>query len=138
MSDIPSGVVVSPLAAAVFAAMLRQPLRRRISPTTGIHPSNAAELWAAFSELERVGEVWKGSRGPISVSSRPVTEMHAGLSPDMEISSEKAGELLDRTTSRVRQLLRSGELSGRKVGGRWVVRKRDVLAYANSSGRLAA
>jgi excisionase family DNA binding protein len=133
----PSGAWVSPLAAAVFSAMLRRTLRHRISPATGIDPDNATELWAAFQELERVGEAWRASR-PISVVSRPVTEMHAGLSPDMEISPKKAAELLDRTTSRVRQLLRSGELSGRKVGGRWVVRKRDVLAYANSSGRLAA
>jgi hypothetical protein len=43
-----SSAVVSPLAAAVFRELLRQPLRRRISLASGIHPDNAAELRPAF------------------------------------------------------------------------------------------
>jgi excisionase family DNA binding protein len=138
----PSGAVVSPMAAAVFTAMLRRILRHRISPATGIDPDNATELWAAFQELERVGEEWKRAHRRISVVSRPVTEMHAGLSADMEIDTEQVAELLNRTTSRVRQLLRFGELPGRKVGRRWVVRRGDVIthcaAHRNAHRKAAA
>jgi excisionase family DNA binding protein len=126
-----SGAVISPLACAVFAAMLDKPLRRRISLASGIHPGNAAELREMYAELERVGRGWMRSRR-ISVAAVPaasVTEMGSGSVADMEIDTVKAAELLRFTTSRVRQLLRAGVLPGRKVGRRWVVKKSDILAY---------
>jgi excisionase family DNA binding protein len=119
---------LSGMACAVFAAMLKRPLRRRISSASGIHPDNAAELLAAFAELNRIGGEWMASR-PISVASRPLTEINTGSVADMEIDTEKAAELLNLTTSRIRQLLRSGELQGRKVGRRWVIKRSDVLGY---------
>jgi excisionase family DNA binding protein len=66
---------------------------------------------------------------PISVVSRPLTEIGQDSAVDMEISPRKASELLRVTDSRVRQLLRSGELPGRKVGPRWLVKRSAVLAY---------
>jgi hypothetical protein len=87
-----SGALVSPLACAVFASMLRMSLRRRTSASTGIDPRNAAELLAAFHELERVGLAWMASRPRKSAGC--VTEINAGSVADMEINTEKAAELL--------------------------------------------
>jgi excisionase family DNA binding protein len=120
------------MAAAVFASMLREPLKRRISAASGIHPDNAAELRAGFDALDRVGQGWMRSQRSISVASqasRPVTEIDRGSVVDMEIDTKKASELLRQTTSRTRQLLRSGELQGRKVGRRWLVKRSAVIAY---------
>jgi excisionase family DNA binding protein len=137
----PLGGLVSPLAAAVFASMLREPLRRRTCVSTGIAPRNAAELRAAFDALDRVGEEWMRSRRSISVVPRLPrlsTEIAPGSTADMEIDTEKAAELLRLTDSRVRQLLRSGELLGRKAGRRWVVKRSAVAAYAGTSRKAAA
>jgi excisionase family DNA binding protein len=123
----PSGAVVSPMAAAVFAQMLERPLRRRICASTGIDPHNAAELREMYAELARVGQGWMASRPRKSAGC--VTEINAGSVADMEINTEKAAELLRLTDSRVRQLLRDETLPGRKVGRRWVVQKSDVLAF---------
>jgi excisionase family DNA binding protein len=128
------------MCAAVFASMLREPLKRRVSAASGIHPDNAAELRAAFDALERVGEGWMASRRPISVVSRLPrlsTEIAPASVVDMEIDTEKAAELLNLTTSRVRQLLRSGVLPGRLVGRRWVVKRSAVIAY-RVPGKTAA
>jgi excisionase family DNA binding protein len=130
-----TGAVISPMAAAVFAAMLDRPLRRRISPASGIHPENAAELRAAFDELKRVGEGWRPGR--ISVGSGCVTEIGRG-SAQQEISTQEAASMLGRTDSRVRQLLRDGTLPGRRVGRRWLVQRAAVTAYRDGAGSVAA
>src|SRR5215217_1247228 len=132
----PSGALLTGMPAAVFAEMLRVPLQRRISRASGIHPDNAAELWAAFHELDHAGKAWMALRPRKSAGS--VTEMHPASSLDMEISPKKAGELLRLTDSRIRQLLRSNELPGRRVGRRWVVKRSAVAAYAGTSRKAAA
>jgi excisionase family DNA binding protein len=128
----PSGAVIGPLACAVFSQMLERPLRRRISASTGIDPRNAAELRAAFEELDRVGREWiNQTQRLISVVPRLPrfsTEMASDSSAEM-INTKIAGEMLRLSDSRIRQLLRSGELPGRKVGRRWLVRRTAVLAY---------
>jgi excisionase family DNA binding protein len=110
---------------------------RRISPASGIDPANRAELLAAFEGLDRVGQEWMRLRRTISVASRPLMEINARSVADLEIDTEKAAELLNLTTSRVRQLLRSGDLPGRVVGRRWVVKRSAVIAY-RVAGKAAA
>jgi len=135
----PSGVLVSGMCAAGFASMLRVPLQRRISLASGIHPGNAAELREMYAELDRVGRVWMASRPRISVVSqlpRLSTEMASDSSADM-INTKIAGDMLRLTDSRIRQLLRAGELPGRKVGRRWLVKRSAVLAY-RVPGKAAA
>ena len=132
-----TGAMVAGMPAAVFASMLERPLKRRVSLASGIDPGNRVELLAALSELQRVGEEWKRQRR-ISVAAGSVTEMHPGSSLDMEISAKQAAELLDRTASRIRQLLRSGELPARKVGRRWLLKRHDVIAYCANSRKAAA
>jgi excisionase family DNA binding protein len=131
-----TGAVVSPMAAAVFAQMLARPLRRRISPGSGIHPENANELREAHAELVRVGEGWRAER--ISVGSGCVTEIGGGSMQHSEITPKEAAELLNRTDSRVRQLLRDGTLPGRRVGRRWLVQRAAVVAFRDGVGRVAA
>jgi excisionase family DNA binding protein len=123
------------MAAAVFTQMLERPLRRRISPGSGIHPENAAELRAAFVELKRVGEGWRVSH-QISVGLGPVTEIGRGL-VEREISTTEAASMLDRTTSRIRQLLRDGTLPGRHVRRRWLVERAAVTAYRDGVRKVA-
>jgi excisionase family DNA binding protein len=136
----PSGAALTPLACAVFASMLRVPLRRRTSSASGIHPDNAAELRAAYEELDRVGREWMSWQRPISVAALaavPATEMARDSVGDM-ITTEIASQMLRLSDSRIRQLLRSGELPGRKVGRRWLVKRSAVAAYAGSSRKAAA
>lgn len=59
----------------------------------------------------------------------------------MEISVRQASDRLGLDESRVRQLLRSGQLAGRTVAGRWLVRDEDVVRLrqqSNPSGRPMA
>lgn len=59
----------------------------------------------------------------------------------MEISVRQASDRLGIDESRVRQLLRSGQLAGRTLGGRWLVRDEDVARLrrqSNPSGRPMA
>lgn len=59
----------------------------------------------------------------------------------MEISVREAADRLGLDESRVRRLLRSGQLAGRAVGGRWLVRDDDVSRLrqqSNPSGRPMA
>jgi excisionase family DNA binding protein len=46
-----------------------------------------------------------------------------------EVDTRTAASLLGLTTSRVRQLLRSGEFAGRKVGNVWLVSATSVAGY---------
>jgi hypothetical protein len=120
----PTGVFVSGLRAAVFASMLRESLMRRIAPSTGIDPRNAAELREMYAELDRVGRVWMRSRRPISVAAVaavPATEMAPDSVADMEkIDTKKAGELLRLTDSRgANCCARRRCLAGRLVGVGW-------------------
>jgi excisionase family DNA binding protein len=126
-------ITITSKSAAVFAAMLDKPLRRRCSPASGIHPDTAAELLADLEVLRGAGESWRRAR-LISVVPRLPTEIDSDSSA-MEIDTGTAAELLDRTASRVRQLLRRGELAGRRVGHRWLIRRADVLSYV---GKAAA
>jgi excisionase family DNA binding protein len=119
----------------VFAEMLAKGLRRRIGPASGARPEIAAQLKADFAELRRSGDEWEAARR-ISVGVRPVTEMAAAL--PQEMSPKQAGEMLNRTDSRVRQLLRRGDLPGRRDGRRWVVRRADVEAYRDGAPRKVA
>jgi hypothetical protein len=67
-----SGALISPLAAAYFADVLRRPLRWRISAASGTPPDIAAELRAGLAELERVA---KAPRRAISVAAQHSTEI---------------------------------------------------------------
>jgi hypothetical protein len=128
--------VLDDMAAAAFAPVLGKLVRRWTSPAFGLMPEDAAVLKAGYAELVRARDVWLASRGFPS-AGRPA-EMAAVSTADMEITTLKAGELLNLTPSRVRQLCRAGLLSGRKVDGRWMVRRSAVVAYPMASRRTAA
>lgn len=126
-----SGALISPLAAAYFADALRRPLRWRISAASGTPPEIAAELQAGLEELERVA---KAPRRAISVAAQRLTEIPGEL--DAEIDTREAAKLLGRTDSRIRQLLRSGDLGGRRVGRFWVTTRGAIIDYRD--GRKGA
>ena len=47
-----------------------------------------------------------------------------------ELTATDAASMLDISTSRVRELIASGELRARKLGGRWILARDDVDALA--------
>lgn len=52
------------------------------------------------------------------------------------LSVNEAANLLDLTTGRIRQLLLSGELSGKKLNEKaWVIDRRDVEKFAKKTGK---
>ena len=59
-----------------------------------------------------------------------VSSVGSGFSQHVELSPVEASVLLGVSSSRVRQLLRSGVLYGRRVGRSWLVERSAVESYA--------
>ena len=97
----------------------------------------AAVMEAASQWLE-----WERQRGMMAGADRRPREAGApAQAPSDPLSSPEvdtgvAAHLLGVTTSRIRQLLRSGEFAGRKIGRIWLISSASVAAYRDvrSSG----
>ena len=50
------------------------------------------------------------------------------------VDAEEAAKFLRADVGHVLDLLRLGELSGRRVAGRWLLTRRSLLAYVESGG----
>jgi excisionase family DNA binding protein len=125
----------------VFAAwqmglLLREPLGRRIGElerSGRVHPAYVRQLRAAYGEIVAAGELWLERRVSVDGNAEAVvTEIGAASSQHVEITPEEASVLLDVSPSRVRQLLRSGVLHGRRVGRCWLAQRAAVVAYAGT------
>lgn len=90
----------------------------------------AAVMEAASQWLE-----WERQRGMTADADRRAEEdgppAQAPLDPlsSPEVDTRVAAHLLGVTTSRIRQLLRSGEFAGRKIGRVWLISSTSVAAY---------
>lgn len=90
----------------------------------------AAVMEAASQWLE-----WEQHRGMTADSDQQSRQncppAQASLDPLScpEVDTRVAAHLLGVTTSRIRQLLRSGEFAGRKIGRIWLVSSASVAAY---------
>ena len=108
----------------------------------------AAQLEMASAQLKLAGRAWddrdlEGDEpGPVSTSAGgsggaeavgPVGVSTAGS----EISAKEAAMRLNITRERVGQMIRSGALKGRKVGGSWVVDVVSVESAAVVRGRAS-
>ena len=90
----------------------------------------AAVMEAASQWLE-----WERQRGMMADADRrseeggsPAKAPSEALS-SAEVDTRVAANLLGVTTSRIRQLLRSGEFAGRKIGRIWLISSASVMAY---------
>jgi excisionase family DNA binding protein len=129
------GASISGFSAWQFALMLRESLPRRVAElrSAQVHPEYVRQLKAAYAELVEAGEQWQERRVSADESAEtPVTEIGSSSVQHEEISPEEASVLLDRSPSRVRQLLRGGVLPGRHVGRHWLVERAAVEAYAGT------
>jgi excisionase family DNA binding protein len=116
--------------------LLREPLRQRIAElerSGRVHPEYVRQLRAAYGEIVAAGELWQERRVSVDGSTKAaVTEIGSSSWQPEELSPEEASVLLDVSPSRVRQLLRSGALEGRRVGRSWLVSR---AAAPRSTGK---
>jgi excisionase family DNA binding protein len=140
----PAPILSAPVggfSAFVLARVLEDALPARIvslqrqAETGRIHPDLLAELthtWAAIGEAARQ---WAERRASADASTEAAfTETPARWA---EIDTDRAAGLLGVTPSRVRQLVRSGELNARKVGRSWLVDRTSIdLKRECDSGHL--
>jgi excisionase family DNA binding protein len=132
---------VGGFAAWQMGLLLREPLGRisELERSGRVHPEYVRQLRAAYGEIVAAGELWQERRVSVDGSAEMVvTEIGSDSWRVDELSPEGAAELLGVSASRVRQLLRAGVLSGRRVGRSWLVRRDDVAAYVGTPRRDAA
>jgi excisionase family DNA binding protein len=138
----PLGAYVRGFAAWQFALILREPLRQRIAElerSARVHPDYVRQLKAAYAELVEAGEQWQERRVSAGESTEAaVTEIGSSSERHEEITPEEAAVLIGRSPARVRQLLRSGVLPGRRIGRNWLVERAAVEAYVGTPRRDVA
>jgi excisionase family DNA binding protein len=97
-----------------------------------VHPAYLAQLRAAYGEIVAAGELWQGRISVDGSAEAAVAEIGSSSERHEEITPEEASVLIRRSPSRVRQLLRSGVLPGRRVGRNWLAEHAAVEAYAGT------
>jgi excisionase family DNA binding protein len=86
-----------------------------------LHPDRLVEVQQAWAAIRAAGQQWKDWRASLDGSTAgPVTAIPAGL-VSQEIDTTAAADLLGVTPNRIRQLVRAGDLTGRRVGRTWLV-----------------
>jgi excisionase family DNA binding protein len=83
----------------------------------------AAEQWLAWEKQVRASASGRASAG--QTETRPFSSDERST----EVNTETAANLLGVSTSRVRQMMRAGEIQGRKMGRMWLVSLASVQAY---------
>lgn len=124
------GAVVNGAAAVALASTLAQPeaivaRARAVGDITAEDEAAAREQFDAIRQASRAYLRWRASVG--ASTEVPTAEM--APPSDEEISATTAAEVLNLTPSRVRQLLRSEVLPGRKVAGTWLVYRSTLATH---------
>ena len=89
-----------------------------------IDPERIAEVTAAWSAIREAGALWAQWRAAADDSTAYTV---AAIPPrSQEIDTDSAAGLLGVTPNRVRQLVRAGELPGRKVARSWLLDRTAV------------
>lgn len=126
------GARVRGCAAAALTVVLDERLAQvEILAAAGrVTTQDLAETRDAFAEIREAAREWVTARvsagGSVSAGQ---TEMPAPSKHEIEISTERAADMLRLTPRRVRQLLAAGLLEGRRVGPTWLVSRQSVLLY---------
>jgi len=137
-------ILVAPVggyAAAVIAAVLDEVLPGRLaelqrSVDAGrLHPDYLAELRRAWVATRQAAAMWLAWRATAVDGS--VDGAAAALAAELcEIDTDRAAVLLGVSSNRVRQLVRCGRITGRRMGRMWVVDQRSVLVYREEAGSV--
>lgn len=133
----PLGASVRGFAAWQFALLLREPLCQRIAElerSPHVHPGYLAELRATYAEVRHAGELWQEWAAICADENAKAvgTQIGSGSVKKQELTPEEAAPMIKKTSARVRQLLLCGALTGRKVGGRWLIDRDSVVSYAGT------
>jgi hypothetical protein len=84
------------------------------------------EVTQCWADIRAAAALWRSMRSRPAVAaadgsvSSPVTATPGALAVEM-LDTDQAADLLHVTPNRVRQLIRGGELTGRKAGRTWLV-----------------
>jgi len=99
----------------------------------------AAALEAAYLDLHEAGKQWIAARGDASATEvgSPAAVPPDAEAPFMWVDCPGAAAALGVSERRVRQLVAGGLLTGRKVGGKWLIDRDDVARLAGDR-RLTA
>ena len=100
------------------------------------HAAEIAELRADLREpledfvaaLRLAGAAWAATACGSSEAVPAEAPVRSTYEPD-ELSTAEAGDVLQVSPRRVRQLLADGRLAGRRCGGRWRIDRGSVAAY---------
>ncbi len=118
-----SGFAAFALRLALDEVMPARLMRLREQVARGkVHPDRLREVVDAWVSIRRAADEW-------STSARGSAEALPAEMPQdsiREIDTATAGALLGVTPTRVGQLIRAGDLPGRRAGGRWLVPRADV------------
>jgi excisionase family DNA binding protein len=85
--------------------------------------------------MQQAGELWVEWHRAISADESMeavVTEIGSSSLQRGEITPEEASVVVGRSPSRIRQLLRSGVLPGRRFGRHWLLPRSAVESYAGT------
>ncbi|MEV4511383.1 helix-turn-helix domain-containing protein [Dactylosporangium sp. NPDC049525] len=123
---------VGGFAAFVFALVLDEHMPTRLTRLADrvergqLHQSRIGEVREMWANVRAAAEDWKQNQAASAGGSREARP--AEMRPDLtqEIDTATAARLLHVTESRVRQLVRSGEVAARKVGGVWLVSRSEI------------
>jgi len=109
---------------------------QRLAERDRLDPAYLIELrssWAAIREAAQQWLEWErqSRRSVDGTFPRTGTEAPPSSSqaPSLEIDTTTAANMLDVSTSRIRQIMRAGKITGRKVGRVWLVSVASVQAY---------
>lgn len=103
-------------------------------------PAAAAEVARGLDAIHRAGDAWAEFVAASVDQSAQAPEIQntrgSGHDPDDELTPDQAAGLLGIGPERVRQLLHSGALPGRKRGGRWLTTRMAVMTEAASRASM--
>jgi excisionase family DNA binding protein len=108
---------------------------RRLAERGRLDPAYLDELQSSLAALREAAEQWlaweKQVRASVSgrASAGRTEARSSSKAESTDLDTEAAANLLGVSTSRVRQMIRAGEIQGRKVGRVWLVSWASVQAY---------
>jgi excisionase family DNA binding protein len=109
---------------------------RRLAERGRLDPAYLGELQSSLAALREAAEQWLAWEKQVRASATgSASAGHAEARPSSseegstEINTEAAANLLGVSASRVRQMMRGGEIQGRKMGRVWLVSLASVQAY---------
>lgn len=121
------GALVSGLSAHVLDRLFRSPNVAQTLDRILLPPDMRAELEATRRAIRRAALAY-AARPPAASGSTEAEALAVEAPSSHEITTAEASTLLALSDRRVRQLAAEG--MGRRVGGRWLVDRSAVLAYA--------